>query len=199
MTDTVYVAGSNITNFHHLVTKNRELPFVYVPKKEYLEKLKIYYEKLLRRELRSIENSDDKDTDYGKSSIENYKSFYGNSIQQIDDFLSGSPEDVLNETATVVGGGPQSQFEGFSDSKYREYLIKPNPKYYDPKAPRSTVHFIDVLFKIYEPEVACMNAKNDILDIIDFKALQEIVDKGGVPVAAPAKPMVKPESNGIKK
>lgn len=178
MTDTIYIVR-DITYFHHLVTKNKELPFVYVSKKEFLQKLRIYYEKLLQRDISSIENSDDKDTEFGKSSIENYRSFYGNSIQSIDDFLAKSPEAVLNEAATVVGGGPPSEFDGFSDSKYRSWVIKPNPKYYDPRAPLHTPHFIDVLFKIYEPEVACMNAKDDILKIIDFKALQEIVDEGG--------------------
>lgn len=197
MTDTIYIVR-DITNFHHLITKNKELPFVYVTKKEFLGKLRIYYEKLLRRELSSIENSDDKDTEFGKSSIENYKSFYGNSIRNIDEFLANSAEKVLNEAATVVGGGPPSEFAGFSDSKYRSYVIKPNPKYYDPKAPKHTPHFIDVLFKIYEPEVACTNAKNDILKIIDFKALQEIVDKGGVTVNS-GTPVAKPVINTIKK
>lgn len=192
MTDTAYVAGSDITNFHHLVTKNKELPFVYVTKKEFLTKLRFYYEKLLRRELSSIEKSDDKNTEFGKSSIENYKSFYGRSIQNIDEFLANSSEEVLNETATVVGGGPPPEFEGFSDNKYRSWVIKPNPDYYNPKAPRSIVHFIDVLFKIYEPEVACMNAKNDVLKIIDFNALQEIVNKGGVPVTATSTTVTKP-------
>lgn len=202
LTDTIYIVR-DITRFHHIVTKNRELPFVYVTKREFLEKLRVYYEKLLRREIMSIENSDDKDTDYGKSSIENYKSFYGNSIRNIDDFLANSSEEVLNETATVIGGAPPSEFVEFRDGKYSEWVIKPNPTYYDAKAPKSTVHFIDVLFQIYEPEVACMNAKNDILKIIDFKALQEIVDKGGVPItptAAPTtKPVVKTATNPIKK
>lgn len=197
MTDTVYT-GRDITHFHYLVTKKRELPFVYVTKKEYLEKLRIYYEKLLRRELSSIENSGDKDTEFGKSRIENYKSFYGNSIQQINDFLSNSSEEVLNETATAVGGAPPSEFEEFRDGKYREWIIKPNPKYYDPKAPKNTPHFIDVHFTIYEPQVACLNAKKDILKIIDFNALQEIVDKGGVSVN-PGTSASNPATNAIKK
>jgi hypothetical protein len=179
MTDTVYIVR-DVTHFHHIVTKNKELPFVFVTKREYLEKLKVYYEKLLHRELRSIENSGDKDTDFGKSSIENYKSFYGKSIQNIDDFLTNSPEEMLNEVATAVGGAPPSEFEEFKESIYREWIIKPNPAYYDSKSPKYTPHFIDVLFSIYEPQVACMNAKNDILKIIDFKLLQSIVDNRGV-------------------
>jgi hypothetical protein len=179
LTDTVY-SGRDMTHFHYIVTKNKELPFVYVTKMEYLQKLRIYYTKLLQRELNYWENSSDKETEYAKSRIESSKSFYGKSIQHIDEFLANSSEEVLNETATVTGGGPQSEFEGFSESKYRNWIIKPNPSYYNAKAPKSTPHFIDVLFEIYEPEKACLNAKKDILKIIDFKALQEIVDKGGL-------------------
>ena len=186
MTDTVY-SGRDITHFHYMVTKNRTLPFVYVTRKEYVEKLRIYYGKLLRRELSSIENSDEKDTEFGKSSIENYKSFYGNSIQNIDNFLNNESDEALNEPATVIGGGPSSEFVGFPEGRYANWLIKPNPDYYNPKAPKYTPHFIDVHFSIYEPQTACLNAKNDILNIIDFKALREIVDKGGIPASsAPA-------------
>lgn len=179
MTDTVY-SGRDMTHFHYIVTKNKELPFVYVTKMEYLQKLKIYYNKLLQRDIKSWENSSDKETEYAKSRIESSKSFYGNSIQHIDEFLANSSEEVLIETATGVGGTPPSEFEGFKESKYRDWIIKPNPSYYNAKAPKSTPHFIDVSFEIYEPEKACLNAKNDILKIIDFKVLQEIVDKGGL-------------------
>lgn len=179
MTDTVYIVR-DLTNFHHIVTKKRELPFVYMSKKEFLEKLRVYYEKQIQVTINSWKNPTPDEAEYAKKRIEGDKSFYGKSIQNIDDFLANSPEEVLNEPATVVGGGPPSEFEGFKN--YGSMVIKPNPKYYDPKAPNHTPHFIDVLFQIYEPEKACLNAKNDILKIIDFKVLQEIVDKGGVPL-----------------
>jgi len=200
MTDTVYTSR-DMTHFHYLVTKNKQLPFVYVTKKEFLEQLRVYYEKEIQVILETWKNPTPEYAEYAKSSIDQDKSFYGNSIQYIDEFLANSPEKVLNETATVVGGGPPPSFEGFKN--YGEWMIKPNPAYYDSKAPKYTPHFIDVLFTIFEPNVACMNAKNDILKIIDFKALQEIVDKGGVQAAtgnAPAaKPVVKPAANPIKK
>ena len=197
MTDTVY-SGRDITHFHYLVTKNRELPFVYMSKREFLEKLRVYYEKQIQVTMNTWKNPTPDEAEYAKTRIEGDESFYGKSIQNIDDFLANSSEEVLNEAATVVGGGPPSEFEGFSESKYRNWVIKPNPDYYNPKAPSYTPHFIDVLFQIHEPEVACMNAKNDILKIIDFKALQEIVDKGGVQVAN-GTPASKPASNAIKK
>lgn len=197
MTDTVY-SGRDITHFHYLVTKNRELPFVYMSKREFLEKLRVYYEKQIQVTMNTWKNPTPDEAEYAKTRIEGDESFYGKSIQNIDDFLANSSEEVLNEAATVVGGGPPSEFEGFSESKYRNWVIKPNPDYYNPKAPSYTPHFIDVLFQIHEPEVACMNAKNDILKIIDFKALQEIVDKGGVQVVN-GTPASKPASNAIKK
>ena len=178
MTDTVY-SGRDLTHFHNIVTKNKELPFVFVTKKEFLEKLRIYYQKQIQVTLNSWKNPTPEEAEYAKSRIEGDKSFYGNSIQYIDEFLANSTDEVLNETATVVGGGPPSEFNGFKN--YGEFIIKPNPAYYDSKAPKYTPHFIEVLFTIFEPNVACMNAKNDILKIIDFKVLQEIVDKGGVP------------------
>ena len=196
MTDTVY-SGRDLTHFHNIVTKNKELPFVFVTKKEFLEKLRIYYQKQIQVTLNSWKNPTPEEAEYAKSRIEGDKSFYGNSIQYIDEFLTNSTDEVLNETATVVGGGPPSEFNGFKD--YGEWVIKPNPAYYDSKAPKYTPHFIDVLFTIFEPNVACMNAKNDILKIIDFKALQEIVDKGGVPTGTPGTTVSKPAINTIKK
>jgi len=197
MTDTVYSAGRDITKFHYLVTKNRELPFVYVTKKEFLEKLRVYYEKQIQVTLNTWKNPTPEEAEYAKSSIDQAKSFYGNSIQHINEFLANSPEKVLNETATVVGGGPPSSFEGFKN--YGEWTIKPNPAYYDAKALQYTPHFIDVLFTIFEPNNACINAKNDILKIIDFKALQEIVHKGGVTTGIPGTTVSKPAVNTIKK
>lgn len=185
MTDTVYTAGQDVTHFHHLVTKNRELPFVFVTKKEYLQKLRLYYEKQIQFTVNSWKNPSPEEAEYAKSRIDGDKSFYGNSIQHIDELLVNSSKEVLNEPATLIGGGPPSEFEGFVENKYSNWVIKPNPAYYNPKAPKSTVHFIDVLFQIYEPEKACMNAKNDILKIIDFKALQEMVDKESVQITTP--------------
>lgn len=197
MTDTVY-SGSDITHFHYIVTKNRELPFVYMTKKEFLEKLRKYYQEQIEVTVNTWKNPTPEEAEYAKERIEGDKLFYGNSIQNIDRFLANSSEEVLNEGATAVGGAPTSEFESFAEGKYANWVIKPNPDYYNPKAPKYTPHFIDVHFSIYTPQFACLNAKNDILKIIDFKALQEIVDNGGVP-ATSGTPSAKPVTNTIKK
>jgi hypothetical protein len=197
MTDTIY-SGRDLTHFHYIVTKNRELPFVYMTKKEFLEKLRKYYQKQIEVTVNTWKNPTSEEAEYARERIEGDKLFYGKSIQNIDDFLNNSPEKILNEPAKITGGGPSSEFESFPEGKYASWVIKPNPDYYNPKAPKYTPHFIDVHFTIYEPQVACLNAKNDILKIIDFKSLQEIVDNGGVPVT-PGTPSAKPTTNTIKK
>ncbi len=197
MTDTVYIVRDT-THFHHIVTKNRELPFVYMTKKEFLEKLRKYYQEQIEVTVNNWKNPTPEEAEYARERIEGDKSYYGKSIQNIDDFLNNSPEEILNEPAKITGGGPPSEFESFPEGKYANWIIKPNSDYYNPKAPKYTPHFIDVHFTIYEPQVACLNAKNDILKIIDFKALQEIVDKGGIPVTS-GTPSAKPATNTIKK
>jgi hypothetical protein len=196
MTDTIY-SGRDLTHFHYIVTKNRELPFVYMTKKEFLEKLRKYYQKQIEVTINNWKNPTPEEVEYARERIEGDKSFYGKSIQNIDDFLNNSPEEILNEPAKITGGGPPSEFDSFPEGKYASWVIKPNPDYYNPKAPKYTPHFIDVHFTIYEPQVACMNAKNDILKIIDFKSLQVIVDNGGVSVT-PGTSSAKPATNTIK-
>lgn len=190
MTDTVYTVR-DVTHFHHLITKNRELPFVFMSRKEFLEKLRKYYQEQIEVTVNNWKNPSPEEEEYARERIEGDRSYYGRSIQNIDDFLNNSPDEVLNEPAKITGGGPPSEFESFAEGRYSYWVIKPSQKYYSQDKPASTPHFIDVLFKIYEPEVACLNAKNDILKIIDFTALQEIVDNGGVtvtPETSSAKP-----------
>lgn len=197
MTDTIYT-DREITHFHYIVTKNRELPFVYMTKKEFLEKLRKYYQEQIEVTVSNWKNPTPEEAEYAMERIEGDRSFYGKSIQNIDDFLNNSTEHILNEPAKITGGGPPSEFESFPDSKYACLVIKPNPDYYNPLAPKYTPHFIDVHFTIYEPQVACLNAKNDIMKIIDFKVLQEIVNIAGI-TSTPGTSSSKPATDTIRK
>lgn len=177
MTDTVYTIRE-IIHSHFIVSKDRKMPFIFMTKKEFLEKLRKYYQNKIEVTVNEWKNPLPEEAEYARERIEEDKAYYGKSLKNIDNFLAGSADAILNQPATVVSGGPPSEFDDFSQGRY--LVIKPNPDYYKTTVPKSTPHFIDVLFMIHEPEVACLNAKNDILKIIDFKMLQSVVDKGGI-------------------
>lgn len=163
-----------ITNIRYYITKDNQLPFVYMSKKEYAEKLKRYYQKKIQQVVNNAKRAREDQKEIMEENIAQANSFYGNSIKNIDEFLQTASASEFEEPATIVGGGPSSTFEGFpkENDYYKSWIIKPNPGYYDPKLPLSTPQLIVLNFKIHEASPVFVNAMQDLLKAIDFKQLQ---------------------------
>ncbi|MBC6491900.1 hypothetical protein ACFSQD_10750 [Flavihumibacter stibioxidans] len=170
--------GKEISRHHYIFTKSNELPFVYMSRKQYLQKLLIYYDKKIRQTVNNWKNPAPEEAEYARTEINNIKEFYGKSIRNIQALLASSSAAELEAPATVVGSVPQEEFDAFPDRdhRYQQYIIQPNPAYYKSPLPRSTPRFMVLLFSIHEKEQVFVNAKNDLLNVFNFSKLQAMVD-----------------------
>ena len=166
-----------ITRIRYLLTADDRLPFVYVTRKEYAEKHKKFLQEKMDLEKKNTESGSGE--------------YLRQSIDKLDAYLAGSGADELNAPATIRGGGPSLDFEGFyaENERYKDFVIKPDPAYYRSRLPGHTPRFIAITFYIDENDPIYVKAWQDMLQAIDFKALKALI---GNPAAAAASPAAKP-------
>jgi hypothetical protein len=168
--------GVKVKHYQWLITYDQRLPFQYVTRKEYLEKIIDLLQKVKQRELKKIE------TDYA-ADTQSRDRFYAGTKKYYEDKLSGvekadkslSPAD-LQQTAIVPA---QGDFTGFLNEGERSavILVKENPDYYNMKLSKGIPQLFSIVFEVDDQRPALAQAYADVMKALDFAALKNMLGK----------------------
>ena len=181
-----------------LIAKDDLLPFSYVSKKEFSERLKVYYQKKIKEaesnyvnNVKSAEEAYEnvkkfnaaEATKYKEQSAVQYrkqleieKNQYTKNITIVDNILKN--DKTLNEPAIIDHIKSYFHFDGFVEAShiYARYAIKPNPAYFDPKLPKSSPQFM-VLYYNTSTEPIFKAAREEFFKALDFASLKAMLGK----------------------
>jgi len=181
-----------------LIAKDDLLPFSYISKKEFAERLKVYYQKKLKEaelnytsNMKSVEEAYEnvkkfdaaEATKYKEQSAVQFKKIleidknqYTKNLTVVDNILKN--DKVLNEPAIIDHVKEYFQFDGFVDAShiYARYAIKPNPAYFDPKLPKSSPQFM-VFYYNTNTEPIFKAAREEFFKALDFASLKAMLGK----------------------
>lgn len=190
----------NTTTHMWLISMEGKLPFEYISKKEFATRLKEYYlEKIKEVEWNFSNNMKTAEESYqqikGINAAEAEKFKEGSAIQYkkeldfgkgqylkniavVDKILQTSDANALAEPAIIDHIKGYFDFQGFvgEDHDFANYVIKPNPAYFNPKLPKSSPQFMTVYYDELEEEIFKIGTE-ELLKAIDFAALQAMLGK----------------------
>ncbi len=192
--------GRNSNDYFWLITLDSKLPFEYIFKKEFAERLKVYYqEKIKKAERDYIKNTKVAEETYQriksmnaaeannfkeqstvqyKKQLEFEKSQYSKNMAVVEKILQTSDSKLLGQPAIIDQLKGYNEFQGFvdADHQYANWVIKPNPAYFNPKLPKSSPQFM-VLYCDKRDEPIFKTAREELLKAIDFASPQSMLGK----------------------
>lgn len=168
--------GVKVKHSQWLIAYDQKLPFLYVTRKEYLEKSVGLIRKVKERELKKIETDTAADP-------KNRDRLYAGTKKYYEDKLSGvekaarllSPAD-LQQTAIVPA---QGDFTGFLNEGERSavILVKENPDYYNPKLSKGIPQLFSVVFEYDFNRPVLAQAYAEVMKALDYAVLKKMLGK----------------------
>jgi len=181
-----------------LIAQDDKLPFSYISKKEFAERLKVYYQKKIKEaeanyttNMKSAEEAYENVKKFNaaeatkykeqsaiqfKQQLEIDKNQYTKNITVVDNILK--TDKALNEPAIIDNNKSYFEFEGFVEAShiYARYAIKPNLAYFNPKLPKSSPQFM-VLYYNIEADPVFKAAREEFFKALDFANLKAMLGK----------------------
>jgi len=181
-----------------LIAQDDKLPFLVISKKEFAERLKVYYQKKIKEaELNYTNNMKSAEEAYEninkfntaeatkfkeqsavehKKMLELEKKQYTKNITVVDNILK--TDKALNDPAIIDHIKGYFEFEGFVEAShhYARYAIKPNPAYFNPKLPKSSPQFM-VLYYNVDADPIFKVAREEFFKAFDFASLKAMLGK----------------------
>jgi hypothetical protein len=151
-----------------LITYDKKLPFLYVTKKEFLEKQKRL---LLLAMPKSIESS--------RESLKNKtEQDFKNALGKIETLMKMRPDESGQPAIVKQDPNDYLSFLFTNDSDaFGKVLIKPNPGYFNSKLPRSAPQFFVLNITGNEKEPVAAKVLTDLMKNFDFPALKDMLGK----------------------
>lgn len=151
-----------------LITYDDKLPYMPVPRKEYL----LWLQKELKEKVKKGESE---------------KNFYSPSLDNIARYLSENNEETLSQPTYVDFHEKDNMFTGFAKESEGAFLIKPNLDYYNRNLSQSAPQFFVVESKSHWLDTEVFrNAITDARKAVDIDMLKSLLGKE-VAVAPAAK------------
>jgi hypothetical protein len=151
-----------------LIPRDNKLPFVYVTKKEFLEKQK---NMLILAMPKAIEGSNQ---NFKAKTEQDFKKALAK-IESLMKMLSGE-----SDQPAIVKQDPNDYLSFLfttNDDPFSKVLIKPNPGYFNSKLPRSSPQFIVVNVTGNNNEPVAAKVMTDVIKDLDFTALRNMLGK----------------------
>lgn len=168
--------GVKVKNYQWLITYDQKLPFLYVTRKEYLEKSIDVLQKLKQQELKKIE------TEYAADK-QSRDRFYAGTTKYFEERLSGVEKAVkslssadLQQTAIIPTAG---NFTGFlsEGERFAVILVKKNPDYYNLNLSKGIPQLFSVVFDVDDQRPVLAQAFADVMKALDFAVLKNMLGK----------------------
>jgi hypothetical protein len=151
-----------------LITYDNKLPFVYVTKKEFLEKQKnmliLAMPKAIESSRENLKARTEQEYKYALAKIETLMKMPSGE-SDLPAIVKQDPKDYLSFLFTT------------NEDAFGKVLIKPNPGYFNSKLPRSTPQFFLVNITGDEKEPVAAKVMTDVIKDLDFTALRNMLGK----------------------
>jgi hypothetical protein len=151
-----------------LITYDNKLPFVYVTKKEFLEKQKnmliLAMPKAIESSRENLKARTEQEYKYALAKIETLMKMPSGE-SDLPAIVKQDPKDYLSFLFTT------------NEDAFGKVLIKPNPGYFNSKLPRSTPQFFLVNITGDEKEPVSAKVMTDVIKDLDFTALRNMLGK----------------------
>ena len=151
-----------------LITYDNKLPFVYVTKKEFLEKQKnmliLAMPKAIESSRENLKARTEQEYKYALAKIETLMKMPSGELD-LPAIVKQDPKDYLSFLFTT------------NEDAFGKVLIKPNPGYFNSKLPRSTPQFFLVNITGDEKEPVSAKVMTDVIKDLDFTALRNMLGK----------------------
>jgi hypothetical protein len=151
-----------------LITYDNKLPFVYVTKKEFLEKQKnmliLAMPKAIESSRENLKARTEQEYKYALAKIETLMKMPSGELD-LPAIVKQDPKDYLSFLFTT------------NEDAFGKVLIKPNPRYFNSKLPRSTPQFFLVNITGDEKEPVAAKVMTDVIKDLDFTALRNMLGK----------------------
>jgi len=151
-----------------LITYDNKLPFVYVTKKEFLEKQKnmliLAMPKAIESSRENLKARTEQEYKYALAKIETLMKMPSGE-SDLPAIVKQDPKDYLSFLFTT------------NEDAFGKVLIKPNPRYFNSKLPRSTPQFFLVNITGDEKEPVSAKVMTDVIKDLDFTALRNMLGK----------------------
>ncbi len=160
--------GSNQFSRTILISRQGQLPYTTVTRKQYLLAF-----------LKYREDSYQKDIAYAQSqhnSISFWETAYQKDIQPAKEYLANQPEQELAKPALLKPGNHKNDFKNFENEDKGRMLIVVNESYFNSKPAAYVPQFVAVYWK-WGGSTPGRNCGTMIEKNFDFKALQQMLDK----------------------
>ncbi len=192
------VGRTGTQEYFWLIAQDDQLPFSYISKKEFAERLKAYYQKKIKEaeanyttNMKSAEEAYEnlkkfnaaEATKFKEQSAVEYKRMlelekkqYTKNITVVDNILK--TDKALSEPAIIDNNKGYFEFEGFVEAShiYSRYAIKPNPAYFNPKLPKSSPQFMVLYYRV-DTDPIFKVAREEFFKALDFASLKAMLGK----------------------
>jgi hypothetical protein len=168
--------GVIIKQYQWLVTYDGKLPFLYVSRKEYLDKSLYMLKKLKDKELKSNESENFPDKALRDKRINSTKKYFDERITIIENILKQQSAEDLKKTAIISAA---SEFKEFTkeDDKYASILVKENPGYYNKKLSKGVPQLFYIEWQVDEKNPVLAQAFKDFMRSFHFGTLKTLLGK----------------------
>ncbi len=192
------VGRTGTNEYFWLIPQDDKLPFSYISKKEFAERLKVYYQKKIKEaeanyttNMKSAEEAYEnvkkfnaaEATKYKEQSAVQFKQVleidknqYTKNIIVVDNILK--TDKALNEPAIIDNNKGYFQFDGFVEAShiYSRYAIKPDPAYFNAKLPKSSPQFMVLYYRV-DADPIFKTAREEFFKALDFAYLKAMLGK----------------------
>jgi len=190
-------------DYRWVITYENKQPFLLISKKEFAERLKVYYQKKLKKAetdfaetLKSNEEAYQNVKKFNAQEAEKFKTqskaqaeqmrdiekkVYSKSMQVVENILTSTDAAALNEPAMVDHVQGFDDFKGFAKEGdlYGMWVIKPNTDYFNTQLPKSSPQFFTIHVKMAESDgdVIGKTAQDELFKALDFASLKSMLGK----------------------
>ncbi len=168
--------GVIVKRYQWLVTYDGKLPFLYVSRKEYLDRSLFMLKKLKEKELKSNESENFPNQASRDKRINGTKKYYDEKIAIVENILKQQSTEDLKKTAIISSS---SEFKGFTkeEDKYASILIKENPGYYNKKLSKGVPQLFYIEWLVDEKNPVLAQAYKDFMQSFHCSALKTLLGK----------------------
>lgn len=161
-----------------LITYDNKLPFLWVSRKEFLERRKQKLTEGRAQEAFQVKESYKTDEKIQKEKLALATKGYDIALAKVETDLKMSASE-LNEQAIVKQDPATVMSHLFTNANdpFAQILIKYNPDYFDKKLPRTSPQFFCIVLKGNDKDLILGNAMKELEKALDFDLLKALVGK----------------------
>ncbi|RFS14975.1 hypothetical protein [Emticicia sp. C21] len=161
-----------------LVTYDNKLPFLWVSRKEFLERRKQKLTQGRAQEMAQIKDSYKNDEKIQKEKLAIAMKGYDIALAKVEADLKMSASELSQQA--IVKQDPNTVMTHLftnADDPFAKILIKSNPDYFDKKLPRNSPQFFSIALKGNDKDLILGNGMKELEKALDFDALKNMLGK----------------------